>query len=49
MDKEISEEAAALLGIKTGLADVAAGRVQPADEVFRDLRAEFGIEDDSEE
>lgn len=32
----------AVAGIEAGLADVAAGRVQPLDEAFDELRREFG-------
>lgn len=37
----------AVLGIKAGLEDVAAGRIQPLDEAFDDLRKEFGISKDA--
>lgn len=33
----------AVAGIAAGLADVAAGRVQPLDQAFDGLRREFGI------
>ncbi len=33
-----------LAGIRAGLADAAAGRVQPLAETFGDLRREFGID-----
>jgi len=33
----------AIVGIKAGLADVAAGRVQPLDEAFDELRRESGV------
>lgn len=33
----------ALLGIKQGLDDVAAGRTQPVAEAFADIRKEFGV------
>jgi putative addiction module CopG family antidote len=35
-----------ILGIKTGLKDVASGRTQPIDEAFDELRREFGIAHD---
>ena len=37
----------AIAGIRAGLEDVAAGRVQPAAEAFGDLRREFGISEDA--
>lgn len=37
----------AVNGIKAGLDDVAAGRVQPLDEAFGDLRRELGAEEDA--
>lgn len=36
----------AILGIQNGLDDVAAGRTQPIDEAFDELRREFGIAKD---
>lgn len=37
-------EAETLAAIERGLADVQAGRTRPAEDVFRGLRAEFGVE-----
>ncbi len=37
----------AVRGIEAGLEDVAAGRVEPLDEAFDDLRNEFGIAKDA--
>ena len=37
----------ALLGIQHGLDDAAAGRMQPLDEAFDDLRREFGVSKDA--
>lgn len=39
------EREAAVAGILTGLEDVAAGRTQPLEEAFEELRKEFGIEE----
>ncbi len=36
----------AIEGIKAGLADVAAGRTQPLDQAFDELRTELGISDE---
>jgi len=36
----------AIEGIKAGLADVAAGRTQPLDQAFDELRSELGISDE---
>jgi len=36
----------AINGIKAGLADVQAGRTQPLDEAFADLRREFGVQEE---
>ena len=40
------ERQEALSGIKEGLDDVAAGRVQPLSEAFADIRKEHGILED---
>jgi len=40
------ERVQAVEGIKEGLADLAAGRVQPLDEVFKNIRHEFEIPSD---
>ena len=40
------ERAAAAVGIRAGLADVAAGRVQPLDAAFDELREELGVKED---
>ncbi|MBI1904058.1 MAG: type II toxin-antitoxin system ParD family antitoxin [Planctomycetia bacterium] len=37
------EREEALAGIREGLADVEAGRVQSLDDAFEDLRVEFGL------
>ena len=37
----------AVRGIEAGLEDVAAGRLEPLDEAFDDLRDEFGIAKDA--
>lgn len=37
----------AVLGIEVGLADVAAGRVQPLDLAFDDLRKELGVHEEA--
>ena len=37
----------AVRGIEAGLEDVAAGRVEPLEEAFDDLRNEFGIAKDA--
>ncbi len=37
------EREQALSGIKDGLADLAAGRTQPIQEAFADIRREFGV------
>ena len=37
------EREQALSGIKEGLDDVAAGRTQPIEEAFADIRKEFGV------
>ena len=37
----------AIHGINAGLADEQAGRIQPLDEAFSDLRREFGVRDDA--
>jgi len=37
----------AIHGIKLGLEDVAAGRTQPLDEAFSDLRGELGVTEDA--
>jgi putative addiction module CopG family antidote len=37
----------AVLGIQAGLDDIAAGRTQPLDNAFDDLRRELGISKDS--
>jgi len=37
----------ALVGIQTGLADITAGRVQPLDQAFEDLRREFKVANDA--
>lgn len=37
----------AISGIKAGLSDVKAGRTQPLDEAFADLRREFGVREDA--
>ena len=39
------EREEAVAGIRAGLDDVAAGRVQPLGEAFGDLRKEFGVLD----
>jgi predicted transcriptional regulator len=39
-----AEREETLAGIKAGLEDAAAGRVQPLREAFADLRCELGIE-----
>ena len=41
------EREEAVIGIKAGLEDVAAGRVQPLDEAFDELRKEFGVSKDA--
>jgi Arc/MetJ-type ribon-helix-helix transcriptional regulator len=41
------ERESALTGIKEGLADIEAGRVQPLAEAFANLRRELGIQDES--
>ena len=41
------DRAEAVRGIEAGLEDVAAGRVEPLDEAFDDLRNEFGIAKDA--
>ncbi len=40
------ERAATAAGIRSGLADVAAGRVQPLDAAFDELREELGVKED---
>ena len=37
------ERTQAVIGIKEGLDDVAAGRMQPVGEAFADIRKEFGV------
>ena len=37
------ERQGAVLGIKQGLDDLAAGRTQPITEAFADIRKEFGV------
>lgn len=37
----------AMIGINAGLADEKAGRVQPLDAAFADLRHEFGVAEDA--
>ncbi len=37
----------AVRGIETGLEDIAAGRVQPLDEAFDDLRQKYGVSKDA--
>lgn len=37
----------AVRGIEAGLEDVAAGRTQPLDEAFDELRSDFGISKDA--
>ena len=37
----------AVLGINTGLEDIAAGRAQPLDEAFSDIREEYEISEDA--
>ena len=37
----------AIVGIKAGLEDIAAGRTQPLDDAFDELRREFGISEDA--
>jgi predicted transcriptional regulator len=39
-----AEREETLAGIRAGLADAAAGRFQPLNEAFADLRREFGLE-----
>lgn len=39
------EHAAALAGIRRGLADFAEGRYKPADQVFAEMKAKYGIPD----
>lgn len=39
------EREATVAGILSGLEDVAAGRTQPIEEAFEDLRREFGFEE----
>ena len=43
----LRDQEEAVLGIRAGLNDVEAGRTQPLDEAFRDLRREFGIRSDT--
>ncbi len=43
----LRDQEEAVLGIRAGLNDVGAGRTQPLDEAFRDLRREFGIRSDT--
>ncbi len=38
------ERAETAASVRRGLADVAAGRVRPAEQVYRDLIAEFGLD-----
>jgi len=40
---DLAAEASAEEGIRQGLEDMAHGRTRPAEEVFDELRAEFGI------
>ena len=40
---DLAAEASAEEGIRQGLEDLAHGRTRPADEVFDELRAEYGI------
>jgi predicted transcriptional regulator len=40
-----AEREETLEGIRQGLADAAAGRMQPLEEAFADLRREFGLSD----
>jgi prevent-host-death family protein len=40
---DLAAEASAEEGIRQGLEDLANGRTRPADEVFDELRAEYGI------
>ena len=40
---DIAEEAKVLEGIRRGLEDVRAGRVQPMDEVFADIRKDLNL------
>lgn len=39
---DLAEEAAAVEGIRRGLEDVRAGRTQPLDEAFEEIRRSFG-------
>ena len=37
----------AILGVIAGLADAEAGRMQPLDDAFNELRRDFGVSDDA--
>jgi predicted transcriptional regulator len=43
----LRDQEEAVLGIRAGLNDVAAGRIQPLKEALEDLRREFGIRIDT--
>ena len=40
---DLAAEASVAEGIRQGMEDVRAGRTRPAEDVFKELRAEFGI------
>jgi antitoxin ParD1/3/4 len=45
--REESEKARVLEGIRQGIEDMKAGRCRPADEVFADIRREFNLSPDA--
>jgi antitoxin ParD1/3/4 len=45
--REESEKARVLEGIRQGVEDLKAGRSRPADEVFADIRREFNLSPDA--